>query len=221
MCGRFSTPEQEIVMRHFFIEKITDYARRYNVAPTQPIPAIKKKGELSYLHWGLIPSWAKEKSIGNKMINARSETILEKPSFKRAVKSRRCLIVAAGFYEWKKVGSRKQPYYIFMKEHEPFAMGGIWERWVSPEGEVIESAAIITTSSNKLIQPLHDRMPLILKKEDYEAWLAPETSEEELKKLFVPYAEESMNLYPVSTLVNKASNEHSDCIMETPLSGLG
>src|SRR5437870_4445917 len=155
MCGRFTTPEQELVMRDVFNGALKDYRRSFNVAPSQLIPAVKAENTFTLFRWGLIPSWAKDVSIGNKMINARAETLLEKPSFKKSFQTRRCLIISDGFYEWKKIGTKKQPYYIRLKEAPAFALGGIWDRWISPEGEVIESATIITTAANELISELH------------------------------------------------------------------
>ncbi len=215
MCGRFSIPDQELVMLDVFGDKLkAKWKERFNVAPSQDIPAIKSPTEFSMIRWGLIPSWAKELSIGNKMINARAETVSEKPSFRSAFKKRRCLIISNGFFEWKKEGSKKQPYYIFMKGHEPFCFAGLWEKWVSPEGEVIESGTILTTDANDLLQSIHNRMPVIIPKEKYFSWLSPETSDTELKKLLIPHPSAEMDFYPVSTLVNKPSNDLRECIEE-------
>ena len=200
-------------MKQFSLDYLKGYRRRYNVAPTQDIPALKSLGELSYLHWGLIPSWAKDAAIGNKMINARAETITEKASYKRAFQKRRCLIVSGGFYEWKQiVGGKKQPYFIHMKDGSAFAFAGLWETWKSPQGEVIESTTIITTDANDLLKEVHDRMPVIIPKESYETWLSPEATPENLIKLLKPYSSVEMEFYPVSTIVNKPSNDDPTCL---------
>lgn len=212
MCGRFTTPEQEIVMRHFSLGHLKDYQRRYNIAPTQNIPAVKAKGKLSYLKWGLIPSWAKDPSIGSKMINARSETILEKPSFRNAFKKRRCLIISGGFYEWTQQESKKQPFFIHLKHDPAFAFAGIWEMWKSPEGEVIETASVLTTESNDLLKPIHHRMPVILSQSHYDQWLSSEAQESDLMSLLRPFESDLMDIYPVSTLVNKPSNDDPKCL---------
>jgi putative SOS response-associated peptidase YedK len=200
---------------------------RYNIAPTQPIAAVPNDGKkkVAYFHWGLIPSWAKDPSIGNRMINARAETLAEKPAFRNALKRRRCLIPADGFYEWKKLsdGKTKQPMYIRMRDGKPFAFAGLWENWhdKSGGGGEIPSVTIITTTPNTLMNSIHDRMPAIVRPEDYREWLAPgERPADELAKLLGPYPEDQMEAFPVSKLVNSAANESAGCIdpaeAETP-----
>lgn len=165
------------------------------------------------MHWGLIPSWAKDPSIGNRIINARSETVAEKPSFRAAFKRRRCLIPANGFYEWKKIGKKKQPYYVRRKDGEPFAFAGLWEPWEGEDGTVIESCTILTTEPNADIRPLHNRMPVILDPSDYDQWLNPEVDElETLAPLMHPYPDGKLEAVPVSPLVNNPKNDDAQCI---------
>ncbi|MFH0793003.1 MAG: SOS response-associated peptidase, partial [bacterium] len=178
MCGRYSqTAPLDVVMKRFEIAAGGDesLSPRYNLAPTQDAPVVvivQEQGRrLKMMRWGLVPSWAKDCSIGNKLINARGETILEKTSFKRAFQRRRCLVVADGFYEWKRAGGRKQPMRIVMRDRQPFGMAGLWEAWRSPEGESVESFTIITTEANEMIRGIHNRMPVILKRGDEGMWL--------------------------------------------------
>lgn len=192
---------------------------RFNIAPTQSIAAVPNNGKdkVEYFHWGLIPSWAKDPSIGNRMINARAETLAEKPAFRTALKRRRCLIPADGFYEWRKLadGKTKQPMYIRMRNHKPFAFAGLWETWHDPTGAggEIPSCTIITTTPNTLMNSIHDRMPAIVRPEDYRTWLAPgERPAEELAPLLVPFPAEEMEAFPVSKLVNSPANESAKCI---------
>ena len=194
-------------------------AGRYNIAPTQSIAAVPNNGKdtIEYFHWGLIPSWAKDPSIGNRMINARGETLAEKPAFRTAFKRRRCLIPADGFYEWQKLadGKTKQPMYIRMKTKKPFAFAGLWETWHDKTGAggEIPSCTIITTTPNSLMKSIHDRMPVIVKPEDYRKWLSPaEEPAEELSRLIAPFPADEMEAFPVSRLVNSPHNDSARCI---------
>ena len=209
MCGRFSLSanEAELNLRFELEGGEAPYVPRYNGAPTQMLAVItgEKPHRLSYHRWGLIPPWAKDISIGNKMINARAETITEKASFRTPLFSKRCLVPADGFYEWQQ-DTGKQPYRIFVKSSALFAMAGLWERWKSPAGEVVESFNIITTEANEFMKPIHNRMPVILKREDEKTWLGSKDSAEILK-LLRPYPAEDMDAYPVSKLVNSIRNE--------------
>ncbi len=165
MCGRFTlTTNIATIAQAFQVEPTLQTAPRYNVAPTQEVVTVMRDEtkHLALLRWGLIPSWAKDESIGNKMINARAETLAEKPSFKRLLTSKRCLIVADGFYEWKKEAGGKTPMYFTLKDKEPFAFAGLWDTWHSPNGEQIRTCTLITTQPNDLVSPVHDRMPVIL-----------------------------------------------------------
>ena len=173
MCGRFDLHLPKELLEEIFGVSITDDIQpRYNIAPTQVVPAIRiypdETRHLDLLKWGLIPSWAKDPSIGSKMINARSETVHEKRAFRSALKSRRCIIPANGFYEWQEVGGKKKPLYVKIKDDGPMVFAGLWDHWKNPEGEIIESCTILTTSTNELIKPLHARMPVILDIKDVE-----------------------------------------------------
>lgn len=209
MCGRYSFAiEDELIRERFGVTvRSAIYKARYNCAPAQDLSVISNDAPdtLRLFRWGLIPFWAKDMSIGYKMINAKAETIREKPSFRNAFKNRRCLVLSNGFYEWKK-DTDKTPYRIMMKGGIPFAMAGIWEKWGSPEGEIIHSFSIITTGPNSLTEMIHDRMPVILRSEDEKKWLGNET-EETLMDLLRPYPADLMTAYPVSKLVNSPRND--------------
>jgi putative SOS response-associated peptidase YedK len=209
MCGRFSLTanEAELNLRFELAGGDAPYVPRYNGAPTQMLAVITGENphKLSYHRWGLIPPWAKDISIGNKMINARAETITEKASFRTPLFSKRCLVPSDGFYEWQQ-DAGKQPYRIFVKANPIFSMAGLWERWKSPEGIVIESFNIITTEANSFMKPIHNRMPVILKQGDEKTWLGSKDSSEILS-LLKPYSSEEMDAYPVSKLVNSPKNE--------------
>jgi len=194
---------------------------RYNVAPTQLVAIVRLRPNdpqrtLVFAKWGLIPSWAKDRSVGPKLINARAETVAEKPAFRAAFKYRRCLIPADGFYEWKRQPKKgKQPYLITAADGEPFAFAGLWEHWKSPDDEVIESCAILTTDSNELVRALHDRMPVIVQEKDYDLWLDPDVKDPKLlKPLLQSYPSDRMRSRPVSTRVNKADYDAPDCVTE-------
>jgi putative SOS response-associated peptidase YedK len=215
MCGRYSShlPPDEIA-RIFRLDTIPNLPARYNVAPTQPVPVVRRRTdgrrELVQLRWGLIPAWAEEASIGNKLINARAETVATKPSFRDAFAKRRCLVVTSAFYEWDKRASPKQPWCITLKDAKPFGFAGLWERWRDPaEGEVIETTTIITGEANELVDPIHNRMPVIIAQADHDAWLAPETPRNRLLALLRPYPADRMRAYPVSTRVNSVRNDEA------------
>lgn len=216
MCGRYTlkTPADVLAERFEIEESPSSLIPSYNIAPTQEVAAVVEeddKRKLEMCHWGLIPSWAKDPAIGNKMINARAETVHEKPSFRSAFKKRRCLILADGFYEWQKTDSGKQPFYIHMKDGSPFAFAGLWETWKN--GEEIRSCAIITTEANDLMDEIHHRMPVILPPENYDLWLDPDFDEREpLTSLLRPYPDGAMEAYPVSRKVNRPANDEPGCI---------
>jgi len=216
MCGRFTqASDGEIIVRVFDLPDKPDLAPRYNIAPTQDVAAVRAADggrELVHLHWGLIPSWAKERAMGARMINARAETIAEKPAFRSAFRVRRCLIVADGFYEWQKLGTRKQPHFIGFKNGRPFAFAGLWERWQGEGSEHVESCTIVTTGANELLAPIHDRMPVILDPVDFALWIDPgEKDTDRLAALLKPYAAEPLEAYPVSLLVNSPANDTPAC----------
>lgn len=219
MCGRYTLSSTgEIVAELFRLTDIPELSPRYNIAPTQEVPAVLvdpsgNTRQCRMLRWGLIPSWAKDSTIGSRMINARAETVAEKPSFRSAFRRRRCLLVADGFYEWKKLERGKQPYYIRLKDERPFAFAGLWEHWEGAGGEVIESCTIVTTEPNKLVAGLHNRMPVIVSPDGHAAWLDPASaSPDALRLLLRPYPPDEMTAYPVSTRVNSPANDVPECV---------
>ncbi|HSM56486.1 MAG TPA: SOS response-associated peptidase [Candidatus Sulfomarinibacteraceae bacterium] len=219
MCGRFTLiiPGEELA-HAFNLPQAPTLTPRYNIAPTQPVAAVRQhpesgQRELTYLHWGLIPFWAKDTSMASRMINARSETVAEKPAYRAAFKYRRCIIPASGFYEWQKQNGQKQPHYIHHAEGAPLGLAGLWEHWQGADGSEIESCTILTTRPNDLIKPLHNRMPVILEPEDYDAWLQSDgRKQEELQHLLRPAADDMLEAYPISTFVNRPQNEGPECI---------
>jgi putative SOS response-associated peptidase YedK len=224
MCGRFTlvTPEQDLAVQ-FNLPEIPSLEPRYNIAPTQPVAAVRaapEQGhrELVMLRWGLVPFWADDLGIGARMINARSETAAEKPAFRAAFRRRRCLVLADGFYEWQKQNGAKQPYYIRMEDKGTFAFAGLWERWQPKDKDgagdsVVESCTLLTTQPNDLVRALHNRMPVILEPEDYDLWLDPRVQNAEvLKPLLGAYPSEEMTAYPVSRWVNKPQHDGPACI---------
>ncbi|MBW4581072.1 MAG: SOS response-associated peptidase [Tildeniella nuda ZEHNDER 1965/U140] len=215
MCGRFSLTQSTAALAETFqLEELPAWQPRYNIAPTQTVIAIANASgspQARLLRWGLIPSWAKNQTIGAKLINARAETVAEKPSFRAAFKQRRCLILADGFYEWQRVDRKtKQPYYFQLANKQPFAFAGLWERWQG-DGDVVETCTILTTQANELLQPLHDRMPVMIDSQDYDRWLEP-TLAPDHQALLHPYNAALMQGYRVSDRVNRATNESPDCI---------
>lgn len=224
MCGRFAlyVTLEELADLFDLLSLPGPFAPRYNIAPTQPVGIVRTNSQISerewaFALWGLIPSWSKDLSMGTRMINARAETVDEKPSFRAAFKRRRCIIPASGFYEWMKQGGGKQPYYITSATGEILGFAGLWESWGGPGGEQIESCTILTTDANEEIARLHNRMPVILAPEDYDEWLgtggdATPAHLSQLKHLFRPFPNEGLALYPVSTYVNSPRNEGKECI---------
>lgn len=218
MCGRYArfTPA-EIYARLFDAEGAVALAPRYNVAPSQSVLAARSlaggRRELVTLRWGLIPFWAKDAKTGYSTINARAETVATKPAFRQPFRKRRCLIAADGFYEWQRTDGRKQPYYIHLRESEPFAFAGLWEHW-EREGETIESCTIIVTHANTLVAAIHDRMPVILSPEDYDTWLDPELeSTGALAPLLRPYPADRMVASPVGVAVNNPRNDGPELLV--------
>ena len=220
MCGRFTlTVDIQTVARTFnaTVPSSLQTAPRYNVAPTQDVVAVMNNGErhLEMLRWGLIPSWAKEESIGSRMINARAETLAEKASFKKLLHDRRCVIVADGFYEWaQQPGTKsKTPMYIALENHEPFAFAGLWDSWRTASGEQLRTCTIITTEPNQLMAAIHNRMPALLLPDALNSWLNPEVQDEqELRHLLDPYPTELMVARPVSRLVNNPRYDSAELI---------
>ena len=220
MCGRFTLTVDPVDLQEAFpwvTFPTQGFMPRFNIAPTQPVAVVANTGEnkLDFFTWGLVPFWAKDPSIGSRMINARAETLAEKPSFKNAFKRRRCLILADGFYEWQKIPGEKTkiPTYIRMQDGRPFAFAGLWEDWHSPDGSQILSTTIITTEPNALMAPIHNRMPVILAEADYGLWLTPgEADTHKLSPLLRPYPAEQMQAYAVSRVVNNPANDSSACV---------
>ncbi len=216
MCGRYTlTIDIKTVAEKFGVPASLDTSPRYNIAPTQEVVSVMRNGasHLARLRWGLIPSWAKDESIGSRMINARAETLTEKPSFKGLLRSKRCLIVADGFYEWKQENGSKIPMYMTLKSGEPFAFAGLWDLWKSPDGEHIRSCTIITTEPNDLVAPIHNRMPAILLPGVYADWLDPDMRDEQaLSHWLAPYPAEEMTARPVSRLVNDPKRDSPELI---------
>lgn len=220
MCGRFSlTVDPSAYAEEFDGTSFpTQFVPRYNIAPSQPVLAIPNDGKNAavFFVWGLIPSWAKDATIGNRLINARGETLAEKPAFRGAFRYRRCLILADGFYEWKSIpGSRtKAPHFITLKSRKPFGFAGLWAEWQAPDGSAIRSCTIITTTPNELTATIHNRMPVILSADDATQWLdSSPRSPESLTSLVKPYPAELMQAYQVSALVNSPSNDRIECIL--------
>ncbi|MBX7246399.1 MAG: SOS response-associated peptidase [Candidatus Sumerlaeaceae bacterium] len=220
MCGRFALKKiDEELAELLELDEVPDIPPRYNIAPGQLIFAIRpdRAGtgrKLVLFHWGLIPPWAKDPSIANRLINARAETASEKPAFRSALKRRRCLVPADAFYEWQKTGNKKRPFAIEMKDKRPFTFGGIHEHWIGPNGEEMESVALLTTDANDVLRPIHDRMPVIISKADHAQWLDVSTDNaESIKGLLVPYPARGMTAYPVSTKVNNPRNDTPECAL--------
>ena len=216
MCGRFTlAADIKTVAEQFGVTPSLQASPRYNVAPTQEVVSILRNGSahMEWLQWGLIPSWAKDESIGSKMINARAETLAEKPSFKRLLRSKRCLVVADGFYEWKKTQGGKTPMYITLKDGSLFAFAGLWDMWHSSDGRDLRTCTIITTQPNTLVTTIHDRMPAILSADARDLWLDSSLQDEQaLLHLLAPYPAEEMTARAVSRLVNNPRSEGAELI---------
>lgn len=222
MCGRFTlrTPLSQLAEQFQFELQAARLPLRFNIAPTQQVAAVRVPDpdhgrQFATLRWGLIPFWAKDPSIANRLINARSETVAETPSFRSAFRHRRCLVLSDGYYEWRKLGAggKKQPYYIRRRDERPFAFAGVWDSWQDPTGAPVETCAILTTEANALTKDIHPRMPAILAAEDYTSWLDPQAADyDRLIQSLRPY-EEALKAYPVSVVVNNPRNDVPDCVV--------
>jgi putative SOS response-associated peptidase YedK len=221
MCGRYTLRVSPAELAEIFETLRTiEWSPRYNIAPTQTVVAVRQSEqgdgrELALLRWGLIPSWSKDMKIGSSLINARADGVATKPSFRHAFKKKRCLIPADGFYEWQAVPGQKtkQPFHIGVRDVPVFAFAGLWEQWTDPEGKPVQTSAIITTDANEAMQPVHNRMPVILDPADYDEWLdRDEQDAEKLQRLLKPFPADRMQLVPVSTLVNSPRNEKPECV---------
>lgn len=222
MCGRYSAELKEANLEKNFgaLKSKVSLSPRYNIAPSQDAPVIiEDKGRrLELFRWGLIPSWAKDPAIGCKMINARCESLVEKPSFKRPLRKSRCLVVADGFYEWReRPGAKKTPYRVALESREPFAMAGLWDVWKKPDGTTLRSFTIVTTEANEALREIHDRMPVILPRDAQDVWLDPASGLQRLLPLLKPFADATIEFYEVSALVNKPENEGPMLIEPAPV----
>lgn len=236
MCGRFTLrASASEVAEAFGLLEAPPFTPLFNIAPTQPVAVVRhvpeaadSQRELVWMHWGLVPSWAKDRSMGARMINARADTAPTKPAYRAAFRRRRGLVVADGFYEWqepeqtaslgtgKMAGRRskakKQPYFFHMDDDRPFAFAGLWETWESPDGSFLDSCTILTTDANELMRPVHDRMPVILAPDDYRRWLDPAVEASEVLPLLRPYPGDDLVAYPINTYVNSPSHDDAHCI---------
>jgi putative SOS response-associated peptidase YedK len=214
MCGRYAFfSPSEAVKRIFSLEGVPELEPRYNVAPTQAVAAVRagEEGRRDFvmLHWGLVPRWAKERAIGNRMINARAESVAEKPAFRDAFRKRRCLVLADGWYEWQVAPGGKRPWFVRLKDGRPFAFAGLWERWKDPaNGAMLESCTIVTTDASESLRKIHERMPVVLGEADWDRWLDTAFSDaDKLLELLVPFDPKSLEAWPVSREVNAPKNE--------------
>ena len=220
MCGRYTlSAPSDLIEDLLELEESIELQPRFNIAPTQEAPVVLRRDSsavrrLETLRWGLVPFWAKDRSIGDRMINARSETVVEKPAFRASFKRKRCLVIADGFYEWQATGGPKQPFYFRLTSGEPFAMAGLWDQWdKSADGSCLETFTILTTEPNSAVEPVHKRMPVILKRADHDTWLDPEYQDtDRLQELLVPYPHTEMEGIPVSTYVNNPANQGPQCV---------
>ncbi len=222
MCGRFVlTTAGEALAEHFDLETAPALAPRYNIAPSQEVAVVRRRQvegsrELAMLRWGLVPHWARDPKMGARMINARSETVAEKPSFRDAFKRGRCLVPVSGFYEWQRSGKGKQPYYFRGKDERPLAIAALWDRWRGPENTVIESCALLTTAANELMRPIHDRMPVIVEPANYRLWLDPASrNADRLHALLTPRTTDELEAFAVGTAVNNP--RHDDATNVKPI----
>ena len=217
MCGRFTLTVDPADLQTLLdlIDVPSELTPRYNIAPTQPVAVVTSPVDrkVEIFQWGLIPSWSKDPSMGARMINARAETVHEKPAFRASFARKRCLILADGFYEWKQLADGKQPYYIRLADGGPFAFAGLWDHWTSPEGDERKTCTIITCEPNELMSQLHNRMPVIFDKRTMWDWLDPDAPPLALKAMLSPYDTRAMTAYPVSRAVNRPANDSPECIL--------
>jgi putative SOS response-associated peptidase YedK len=220
MCGRFTlTARPETVAALFELPEVPLLEQRYNIAPTQSVVVVRRtpdaaQRELVFLRWGLVPCWAADRTIGNRLVNARAETVADKPAFRAAFRERRCLVAADGFYEWQPQGKgKKQPFLFRLRDHSPFAFAGLWERWRSPDGTPLETCTLLTTEANAVVRPVHERMPVLLTPESFEQWLDPTPrGVAELQRLLQPVPAEKLIAQPVSSRVNNPRYDDPACL---------
>ena len=216
MCGRYAvTSAPEALRRLFKYPQQPNFPPRFNIAPTQPIAIVRMREgarEFALVRWGLLPSWVKDPKTFSLLFNARGESVIDKPAFKAAMKRRRCLIPADGFYEWKTAGKGKQPHFIRRKDGAPFAFAGLWETWAGPNGEELETAAIVTTNANDTLKPIHERMPVVVPEDAFNLWLDPAVDAQTAAALIAPAQNDLFEAYPVSTQVNRVANDNAALI---------
>ncbi|MEN6458006.1 MAG: SOS response-associated peptidase [Thermoguttaceae bacterium] len=225
MCGRFTLrTSARAVAQQFGLLGVEPFVARFNIAPAQWVPVVRPVlrppspetavgRELVWLRWGLVPGWAKDPAIGNRLVNARAETASRLPAFREAMRRRRCLVVADGFYEWQRAGRKKQPYFIRLRDDRPLAFAALWEAWEGPDHVTLETCVLLTTDANGLLRPIHDRMPVILPEDAYAAWLDPAVEDpRQVEPLLTPYPSDQMAAHVVGSLVNDPSHESPRCI---------
>ena len=214
MCARFQFAPPEDWVEEFGLTDAPVVAPRYNIAPTQDVLAVRRRRagdrQARLFRWGLVPSWADDPAMGNRLINARAESVASRPAFRESFLQRRCLVPASGFYEWKKFGRAREPWLIRLKGGATFAFAGVWDRWSRGEGSAIESCSLITTSANPLVAPIHGRMPVLIDRAAYDAWLDPRATEDDLRTLLAPFPAERMETFPVSPRVNSTAVDDAD-----------
>jgi putative SOS response-associated peptidase YedK len=217
MCGRYTlTSAPEAIRALFRYEEQPNFPPRYNIAPTQPIAIVRLsegKRQLALVRWGLLPSWVKDPKTFTLLINARGESVCDKPAFRNAMKRRRCLIPADGFYEWQAVAGRKQPFYVRAKAGTPLAFAGLWETWIGPNGEELETAAIVTTRANRTLAAIHERMPVVVPPEAFDLWLnCADVDAKTAEALIQPASDNLLEAYAISTAVNRVANDNAKLI---------
>jgi putative SOS response-associated peptidase YedK len=219
MCGRFTIMvDAEDMQEQLELGSMpANWRPRYNIAPTQPVAVVSdaRSRQVEWMRWGLVPSWAKDLEIGNRLINARSETVMEKPSFRSAFANRRCILLADGFYEWQRLAGQQgpaAPFHFHRKDRKPFGMAGLWETWRSPEGNIVRSCTILTTQANQVVRPVHDRMPVMLSGTELWRWILPAPAAVH-QAMLLPYPDEEMEAVAVSRMVNRSDYESPDCIL--------
>ena len=216
MCGRYAiTSAPEAIRRLFGYDEQPNFPPRYNVAPTQPVPIVRMmegKRRFALVRWGFIPSWVKDPRTFSLLINARGESLGDKPAFRAAMRYRRCLFPADGFYDWRRAGERATPYYVRLKGGGPMALAGLWENWMGPHGEEMETAVIVTTRANRLLAPIHPRMPVIVPPEAFDLWLDARVEATTAAALIAPAPEDMLEMHEVSPAVNSAANDTPDLI---------
>lgn len=218
MCGRYTLATNgEDLAEQFGIDGLSDWLPRYNIAPSQAVPVLTRvdlETHTNLMHWGLVPSWAKDKKLGSKMINARAETVSDKPAFRAAYRKRRCLVLADGYYEWVKRGGTKQPVYMRHESGRAFGFAGLWETWRHEDNSTYTSCTIITCASNEQLAPLHHRMPVIIDPKEHINWLDQKSTASTISRLLKPSPNGMLTTTPVSTFVNSPAHEGPDCVVE-------